>query len=123
MTMKTKMTMTIKSKWIKSAIYALVGTFLGVFILLCIAVSAKNKVIKTLKANQMDQTELVLKANARADSLAKLECVTVNTTIVMNNKGLVNVNQTNQISRTVAEYTRGEVLLALDSLNKVNNAE
>lgn len=117
------MMIAINNKWLKSAIYAFVGAFIGVFILLCVAVSAKNKTIKTLKANQIDQTELVLKANARADSLARLECVTVNTTIVMNNKGLVNVNQTNQISRTVAEYTRGEVLLALDSLNKVNKAD
>lgn len=110
-------------KWAKGIAYGLLGAFLGVFILLCVAVGVKNKTIKKLKANQMDQTELVLKANARADSLAKLECVTVNTTIVMNNKGLVNVNQTNQISRTVAEYTRGEVLLALDSLQKINKTE
>lgn len=118
--MKTKIKMVLKSKWIKSAMYALVGAFLGVFILLCIAVNAKNKTIKRLKANQMDQTELVLRANARADSLAKLECVTVNNTVVINQKGLVNVQQANQISKTVATYTREEVLHALDSLNKVN---
>lgn len=107
-------------KWIRIGIE---GAFLLVFVILAITVGVKNKNLKTYKAKINDQTELVMKANARADSLAKLECVTVNTTIVMNNKGLVNVNQTNQISRTVAEYTRGEVLLALDSLNKANNKE
>ena len=110
-------------KWAKGIAYGLLCAFVAVFIILAVAVSSKNKTIRTLKANQIDQTELVIRANARADSLAKLECVTVNTTIVMNNKGLVNVNQTNQISRTVAEYTRGEVLLAIDSMNKANNKE
>lgn len=119
---KKKM-MTINNKWIKSAIYAAIGVFLGVFILLCVAVGAKNKTIKKLKSNYTDQTELVLRANARADSLAKLECVTVNNTVVINQKGLINTTQANQISKTVASYTRDEVLHALDSLNKVNNKE
>ena len=106
------------NKWVKGVIYGFVGAFVGVFILLCIAINAKNKTIRTLKAKQYDQTEYVANLRSYADSLAKLECVTVNTTIVMNNKGLVNVNQTNQISRTVSEYTRGEVIAALDSINK-----
>lgn len=106
------------NKWAKGVAYGFVGAFIGVFILLCIAVAAKNKTIKTLKAKEYDQTEYVANLRSYADSLAKLECVTVNTTIVMNNKGLVNVNQTNAISRTVAEYTRGEVIAALDSINK-----
>lgn len=106
------------NKWVKGVIYGFVGAFVGVFILLCIAVNAKNKTIRTLKAKQYDQTEYAANLRSYADSLAKLECVTINTTIVMNNKGLVNVNQTNQISRTVAEYTRGEVIAALDSINK-----
>lgn len=106
------------NKWLRSAIYAFVGAFVGVFILLCITVSEKNKTIKRLKSNYTDQTEYVANLRSYADSMAKLECVTVNTTIVMNNKGLVNVNQTNAISRTVAEYTRGEVIAALDSINK-----
>lgn len=106
------------NKWVNGVIYGFVGAFVGVFILLCIAVNAKNKTIRTLKAKQYDQTEYVANLRSYADSLAKLECVTINTTIVMNNKGLVNVNQTNQISRTVAEYTRGEVIAALDSINK-----
>lgn len=118
--MKTKMTMTIKSKWIKSAIYALVGAFFGVFILLCIAVSAKNKTIAKLKANCTDQTELVLKANARADSLAKLNCISVTSNVIVNQKGLVNLQQATQISKSVATATRAEVLSAVDSLNRLN---
>jgi len=103
------------AKWIT---YSLMAAFVVVFIILCVAVGQKNKAIKKLKSNYTDQTELVIKANARADSLAKLECVTVNNTVVINQKGLVNTTQANQISKTVATYTRDEVLHALDSLNK-----
>lgn len=111
------------NKWVKSAIYAFVGAFVGVFILLCITVSAKNKTIKRLKSNYTDQTELVLKANARADSLAKLNCISVTSNVIVNQKGLVNLQQATQISKSVATATRGEVLMAIDSLNKLNNIE
>ena len=43
--------------------------------------------------------------------------MTVNNTVVINQKGLVNTTQANQISKTVATYTREEVLHALDSIN------
>lgn len=111
------------NKWVKCVIYGFVGAFVGVFILLCIAINAKNKTIRTLKAKQYDQTEYVANLHSYADSLAKLECVTVNNTVVINQKGIVNTTQANQISKTVASYTREEVLHALDSLNKVNNKE
>lgn len=106
------------NKWAKGMAYGFIGAFIGVFILLCIAVGAKNKTIKTLKAKEYDQTEYVANLRAYADSLAKLECVTVNNTVVINQKGLVNTTQANLISKSVATYTRDEVLHALDSLNK-----
>lgn len=104
-------------KWIRIGIE---GAFLLVFAILAITVGVKNKTIKKLKANQMDQTELVLKANARADSLAKLNCISVTSNVIVNQKGLVNLQQATQISKSIATATRGEVLLALDSLNKLN---
>lgn len=110
-------------KWAKGIAYGLLGAFLGVFILLCVAVGVKNKTIKKLKANQMDQTELVMKANARADSLAKLNCISVTSNVIVNQKGLVNLQQATQISKSIATATRGEVLLALDSLQKINKTE
>lgn len=104
---------------IKVIIAALCALFLILFAILCITVSAKNKTIRSLKQGQTNQTELVLQAQARADSLAKLECVTISNTIVINQKGLVNTTAANNISKTVATYTREEILDAIDSLNKV----
>lgn len=104
-------------KWIRIGIE---GAFLLVFAILAITVGVKNKTIKKLNANQMDQTELALKANARADSLAKLNCISVTSNVIVNQKGLVNLQQATQISKSIATATRGEVLLALDSLNKLN---
>lgn len=104
-------------RWIRIAIE---GTFLLVFIALAVTVAVKNKTIKKLKSNYTDQTELVLKANARADSLAKLNCISVTSNVIVNQKGLVNLQQATQISKSVATATREEVLNALDSLNNVN---
>lgn len=106
------------NKWAKWIAYGIMTAFVVVFILLCVAVGVKNKTIKTLKAKEYDNTEYVANLRAYADSLAKLECVTVNNTVVINQKGLVNTTQANQISKTVATYTRDEVIHALDSINK-----
>jgi hypothetical protein len=89
-----------------------------VTVILAIGVSQKNKTLKRMKAERYEQTEMLYKANMRADSLAKLDCITVNSTIVINQKGLVNLQQANQISRSVATYTRDEVLQAIDSMYK-----
>ena len=102
-------------RWIRIAIE---GAFLAVFVILCIAVAAKNRAIKQQKAALKGDIETIADIQAYADSLAKLECVTVNNTVVINQKGLVNTTQANQISKTVATYTREEVLHALDSINK-----
>lgn len=104
-------------KWVSIAIEtALIVTF----ILLCVAVGVKNKKLKQYKEGVAYQTELIASANARADSLAKLECVTITNTIVVNQKGLVNTTAANQIAKTVASYSREEILEAIDSLNKTN---
>lgn len=106
------------NKWAKWIAYGIMTAFVIVFIALSIAVASKNKTIKSLKAKEYDQTEYVANLRSYADSLARLECVTVNNTVVINQKGIVNTTQANQISKTVATYTREEVLHALDSLNK-----
>lgn len=100
--------------------YGIIAAFVVVFIILCISVGAKNKTIKAYKGQIKAQTEEYAGLQAYADSLAKLECVTVNNTVVINQRGLVNTTQANQISKTVATYTREEVLHALDSINKAN---
>ena len=105
----------------KGIAYGILIAFVAVFITLCIAVGAKNKKLKEYKKGAAYQTELIAKANAKADSLAKLECVSISNTIVINQKGLVNTTQANQISKTVATYTRQEILEALDSLRTANN--
>lgn len=109
------------TKIAKAIVYGLMIAFVAVFITLCIAVGAKNKKIKEYKEGVAYQTELIAKANAKADSLAKLECVSISNTIVINQKGLVNTTQANQISKSIATYTRQEILEALDSLRIANN--
>lgn len=117
------MTMTIKSKWLKTAIYAFVGAFIGVFIILCIAVSAKNKTIKTLKEQVRYECSLNDSLQGKIERLGAVDCITINTICQITNKGLVNVSQTNQISKTVATYTKDEVLAAMDSLNNLRESK
>ena len=103
------------TKWIARAIWV---AFVIAAVAICVGVSQKNKTIKRLKQERQTQTEMIMRETARADSLAKLERITVNSTIVVNQKGIVNTTQANLISKTVATYTRDEVLNAIDSLNK-----
>lgn len=98
--------------------YGIIAAFIVVFIILCISVGAKNKTIKGYKQQLKAQTEEYADIQAYADSLAKLECVTISNTIVVNQRGLINTTAANNISKTVATYTREELLNALDSLNK-----
>ena len=107
-------------KWIRIAIE---GAFLLTFIFLCVAVGLKNKKLKQYKEGVAYQTELIASANARADSLAKLNCISVTSNVIVNQKGLVNLQQATQISKSVATATRDEVLNAMDSLNKINNTK
>lgn len=106
------------NKWAKWIAYGIMTAFVVVFIALCISVGVKNKTIKSLKAKEYDQTEYVANLRSYADSLAKLNCITVTSNVIVNQKGLVNMQQATQISKSVATATREEVLHALDSLNK-----
>lgn len=112
-------TMKITSNTIKWIRIGIEGAFLLTFILLCVAVGVKNKTIKRQKATIKAQTETVDSLQNRCDRLGAVDCITVETSCIINNKGLVNVAQTNQISKTVATYTRDEVLAAMDSLNNL----
>lgn len=107
-------------RWIRIAIE---GAFLLTFIFLCVAVGLKNKKLKQYKEGVSYQTELIAQANAKADSLAKLNCITVTSNVIINQKGLVNLQQATQISKSIATATRGEVIMAMDSLNKLNNTK
>lgn len=109
----------------KGIAYGLLGAFLGVFILLCVTVGVKNKNLKTYKAKIKAQTEQIDSLTNRCNQLSSLEGIQVNTTFVVNNKTVlgVNTNAINDLSRTYATFTRGEVLYALDSLKRANNKE
>ena len=106
------------AKWVARVVWV---AFVVVAVALCVAVSQKNKTIRKLKNECKAQTEYAYMANARCDSLAKLDCVTITNTIVINQKGVVNTTQANQISRTITTYTRDEILKAIDSLNKAKH--
>lgn len=104
-------------KIVKCVAYGVLAAMVVTIIALSIAVGAKNRTIKAYRQQAKAKTEEYAGLQAYADSLAKLECVTVNNTVVINQKGLINTTQANQISKTVATYTREEVLHALDSIN------
>lgn len=109
--------MTITNNTIRWIRIAIEGLFIIVFVGLCIAVGVKNKTIRQAKSTIKFQTETIDSLQKRCDKLGAVDCITVETSCIINNKGLVNVAQTNQISKTVAHYTRDEVLAAMDSLN------
>ena len=115
------MNVTKLDKIIKWIAYGIETAMVITIIALGIAVGVKNKAIKGYKQQLKGQTEEYAGLQAYADSLAKLECVTVNNTVVIQQKGLVNTTQANLISKTVATYTREELVSALDSLNRINN--
>lgn len=109
----------------KGIAYGLLGAFFIVFVCLAVSVSMKNKNLKTYKAKIKAQTEQIDSLTNRCNQLSSLEGIQVNTTFVVNNKTVlgVNTNAINDLSRTYATFTRGEVLYALDSLKRANNKE
>lgn len=115
------MNLTKLDKIVKWVAYGIEAAMVITIVALSIAVGAKNRTIKAYRQQLKAQTEEYAGIQAYADSLAKLECVSVANTIVVNQKGLVNTTAANQISRTVATYTREEIISALDSLRRVNN--
>lgn len=100
---------------------AIGAAFLVVFIILCIAVAAKNKTIRTQKQQLKAQIETIDSLRFRCDQLWAEDAITINVQCNLQQKGVVNLNQTNQIARTVATITRGEVIAAIDSISKANN--
>ena len=111
------------AKAVKWTAYCIEAAFLIVFILLCVAVSSKNKTIKAQKNTIKAQIETIDSLKAKCDQLWGMDCITVNTICNIQQKGLVNTTASTQISKTVAEYTRGELVTALDSISKANNGK
>ena len=107
-------------KWIA---YGIEAAFLIVFIVLCVAVSAKNKTIKAQKAELKAQIETIDSLKLKCDQLWGMDCVSISVICNMQQKGLINTAASTQISKSIAEYTRGELLTAIDSLNKVNKKQ
>lgn len=110
-------------KAVKWTAYTLEAAFLVVFIILCVAVGAKNKTIKACKQQVKAQTETIDSLNCVVGRLWGMDCITVNTICNIQQKGLVNTTASTQISKSVAEYTRGEILMALDSVTRANNGK
>ncbi len=113
----------INTKVIKWIAYGIEAAIVALLIILCITVGAKNKKIKAYKATVKAQTETIDSLKAKCDQLWGMDCITVNTICNIQQKGLVNTTASTQISKSVAEYTRGEVLMALDSITKANNTK
>ena len=114
------MTITKTIKWIAAAIEA---AFLIVFILLAITVGVKNKTIKAQKQQIKAQIETIDSLKAKCDQLWGMDCITINTVCNITQKGLVNTTASTQISKTVAQYTRGELVAALDSISRMDNVK
>lgn len=92
-------------------------TGLVAFIMLAVAVGKQNKKIKEYRQIITEQAETITDQTNTINRLWGEECVTVNVTCNITQKGLVTINQANQISKSVATYTRGQMLMAIDSLH------
>lgn len=106
------------AKWVA---YGLLTAFLAVFVALCIAVGAKNHKIKEYKQAMTYQTRIMDSLNSRCCDLEGMPVLSVEVQCNIQQKGLVNLQQTTQIARSIAEMTKGEVLAAMDSLQRMNN--
>ena len=106
------------AKAVKWTAYAIEAAFLIVFILLCVAVSSKNKTIKRYKQTVTEQQTTIDSLQDLCTVYGAMGAIEVNTTFVVNNKNVLSVNTTavNNISRTYAIITKEEVLRAMDSV-------
>ena len=95
-------------------------TGLVAFIMLAVAVAKQNKKIKEYRQIITEQAETITDQTSTISRLWGEECVTVNVTCNITQKGLVTINQANQISKSVATYTRGQMLMAIDSIHKAD---
>lgn len=98
--------------------YAVIAAFLISYIALAVATGVQRKHIKECKAVIEQQAQAIDSLENTCTALWGQECIRVENTIQITQKGLVTVNQANNISRSVSEITRGELLNAMDSLNK-----
>lgn len=108
-------------KAVKYIAYTLEAAFLVVFVILCIAIAKKNATIKEYKEAMKYQSEIVDSLNQSVKDLWGMDCIKVDVICNIQQKGVVNVQQSTQVAKSVATYTRGEVLMALDSLKRANN--
>ena len=106
------------AKWITIGIEA---AFIIVFVALCITVAKKNSTIKQYKEALKYQCEVTDSLNKTVNDLWGQECIRVDVICNVQQKGVVNFQQSTQVAKSVATYTRGEVLMAMDSLNRANN--
>lgn len=106
------------TKVLKIARYAIIGTVMVIFVALAVATGVQRKTIKRQQAAMEWQAAAMDSLNHTVNALWGQECIRVENTIQITQKGLVTVNQANNISRSVSEITRGELLMAMDSLER-----
>lgn len=107
-------------KAIKWTAYAIEAAILVVFIILCVAVNKKNAKIREYRDALEYQCLITDSLNGTVKDLWSMPAISVDVACNIQQKGLVNLQQTTQIARSVSEMTRGEVLMALDSMQRAN---
>lgn len=105
------------TKSAKIICYAVIATFIAAFISLAVATCVQRHKINEYKEALTTQCAITDSLNRTVNQLWGQECIRVENTIQITQKGLVNTTQANNISRSVSEITRGELLMAMDSLN------
>lgn len=105
------------TKGIRITCYAVIAAFILSYIALAVATGVQRHRINEYKEALTMQCAITDSLNHTVNDLWGQECIRVENTIQITQKGLVTVNQANNISRSVSEITRGELLMAMDSLN------
>lgn len=106
------------TRGIRIAGYAVIAAFLLSYIALAVTTGVQRKHIRDCKSVIEQQAQTIDSLQNTCTALWGQECIRVENTIQITQKGLVTVNQANNISRSVSEITRGELLAAMDSLEK-----
>lgn len=101
--------------------YAVIATFIAAFISLAVATGVQRQKINEYRNKLETQCAVTDSLNRTVSQLWGQECIRVENTIQITQKGLVTVTQANNISRSVSEITRGELLVAMDSLKRVRS--
>lgn len=111
--------MVITTKVLKIARYALIAAFMAAFVALAITAGVQRKTIKRQQAAMEWQAAAMDSLNHTVNDLWGQECIRIENHIEVVQKGIVNTTAANNISRSVSEITRGELLVAMDSLERV----